>query len=298
MIRYVVITLCLLLTMYSLSAQQLLGMSGGLTVPAATMREAGMFRMGGNFLPEPINPDRMDYNTGNYFFDLTFFRFLELSYRSTLMRVKDPFDKTAVKWNRDRSVGVRLQVLKENGGWFGNRGLSEDKAASENKGLSRKSWIPSLAIGSTDILTTGKRSNHFTNEKSNLYYASIYLVADKQFCLGTPGTSQEGSRCSDTYGPGSNSLGTHRLGFTLGYYLPLYHRSRYTGIFGGIWYAPFSDDLLRVYAEYDGKGVALGARVMLWKQLEAYALCYRFEGVAAGISWGINLFDIRERRRK
>lgn len=128
-------------------AQYMMGMTGLLNTPSAEMNETGRFMVGGNFLPESMNP--YSYHTGNYFVNLTFFSFLELAYRETLL--KSSYMTSKPKFNQqDRSMSVKLQPLKEG------------------------KWWPALAIGANDpIKSLG------TN-----YYRSIYGAITKHFLFG------------------------------------------------------------------------------------------------------------------
>ena len=79
---------CLLLLLLGCSmgvqAQYSMGNTGLLNIPTADMQEAGTFMGGGNYLPNGMTP--FNFNTGNYFVNITFLSFLELSYRCTLLK--------------------------------------------------------------------------------------------------------------------------------------------------------------------------------------------------------------------
>jgi len=70
------------------------------------MNADGTFIVGGNYLPK-INQPVFGYNTGNYYFNLTFLPFLEVVYKLTLIR-------TSENINQDRSASFKLQLVKEN----------------------------------------------------------------------------------------------------------------------------------------------------------------------------------------
>lgn len=98
-------------------------------------------------------PDFWDYNSGNYFLNVTFLPCLEVGYRCTLMKLKTG------KWNQDRSVSLRIRPLKEGRYW------------------------PSVVVGSSDALTTGQL-NTFSGETGNRYFSSVYGGATKHFQSG------------------------------------------------------------------------------------------------------------------
>lgn len=130
-----------------LRAQYMMGTTGLLHTPSAEMNETGRFMIGGNFLPEKMNPRAQ--NSGNYFVNLTFFSFLEVAYRETLEKTSYMTDKP--KFNQqDRSIAIKLQPLKEG------------------------KWWPALAIGANDPIRSLGRN----------YYRSIYGVITKHFLFG------------------------------------------------------------------------------------------------------------------
>lgn len=139
-----------------LHAQYSMGVTGLLTIPSADMQADGMFMAGGNYLPEAVTPGYWDYNTGNYYVNITFLPFVEMAYRCTLLRGN--FDK-GNKWQQDRSVSLRLRPLKEG------------------------KWWPAVVVGSNDAFTTNKL-NPFDESKGNRYFSSIYAVATKHWSLG------------------------------------------------------------------------------------------------------------------
>ncbi|WP_455673057.1 YjbH domain-containing protein [Phocaeicola sp.] len=97
---------------HTVHAQYMLGTTGMLNIPTADRQEPGTVMLGGNYLPEQVMPDRFGYNTGNYFVSISFFSFLELAYRETLM--KSSYMSTKRKYKeQDRSYSIRLCVLKE-----------------------------------------------------------------------------------------------------------------------------------------------------------------------------------------
>ena len=103
---YILLLLCLPLFV---KAQMTSGTKGLLKIPTAEMYEDGSFVFGGNYLPEEITPERFYYNTGNYFLNLTFLPFIDVTYRCTLIKNR----KSGKYTEQDRTFGVRLQLFKE-----------------------------------------------------------------------------------------------------------------------------------------------------------------------------------------
>lgn len=121
------------------------GTTGLLNVPSAEMQTDGTFFFGANYLPDQFTPDDFNYNTGNYYFNITFLPFLEINYRLTIFKFNNG------EFNQDRSFGMRLRMLKE------------------------KKWIPSFVIGGNDFYSSsGLKSSYFT---------SVYGVTTKKIIL-------------------------------------------------------------------------------------------------------------------
>ena len=137
------------------SAQSTLGMTGLLNTPDANMQTDGLFMAGANIMPEDMMPEVWDYNSGNYFLNITFFPFLEVAYRCTLFKDES---NPVNKWQQDRSVSLRLRPLKE--GYF----------------------HPSVVVGSNDVFTTHEL-NVLNKATGNRNFSSIYTVATKKIDL-------------------------------------------------------------------------------------------------------------------
>lgn len=123
-----------------------MGNTGLMNIPTADMQEQGTFLLGGNYLPDGMTP--FNYNTGNYFANITFLSFVELSYRCTLLKTQR-YDGKRGYFQQDRSMTARVRPLKEGKYW------------------------PALVIGMNDP---------FKNTGTN-YYASVYGVATKGFSI-------------------------------------------------------------------------------------------------------------------
>lgn len=51
-----------------IKAQYTMGTTGMMNIPTAEMQQTGTFMIGGNYLPEELNPFK--YNSGNYFVNI------------------------------------------------------------------------------------------------------------------------------------------------------------------------------------------------------------------------------------
>ena len=126
-------------------SQPLAGTTGLLNIPSANMQEDGTFMAGANYLPISLTPPEWDYNTGNYYLNITFLPFMEISYRMTLYKLagSNHFN------NQDRSLSARFRIVKE------------------------KEYFPSVVIGSNDMYSS---SQGFTVDR---FFTSFYLTATK-----------------------------------------------------------------------------------------------------------------------
>lgn len=130
-----------------LKAQYTMGTTGQLNIPTAEMQETGTFMIGGNYLPKKMVP--FNYNTANYFINITFFSWLELSYRCILL--KSTYMTSKAKYNQqDRSLSARLRPVKEG------------------------KYLPAIVIGTNDPF----------KDKGKNYFASVYGVATKTMAWG------------------------------------------------------------------------------------------------------------------
>lgn len=139
----------------TVEAQYTMGTTGLLNIPTADMQPDGTLMAGGNYLPQQLMPASWNYNTGNYFANITFLPFLEVAYRCTLLRGEF---KAGNEWQQDRSVSLRLRPLKEG------------------------RWWPALVVGSADAFTTGQL-NMFDEAKGNRFFSSVYGVATKHLAV-------------------------------------------------------------------------------------------------------------------
>ena len=129
-----------------MQAQYSMGNTGLLNIPTADMQKIGTFMGGGNYLPDGMTPFK--FNTGNYFVNITFLSFIEVSYRCTLLKTKR-YDGKKGYFQQDRSMTARIRPLKEG------------------------KYHPSLVIGMDDP---------FKNSGTN-YFATVYGVMTKSFSI-------------------------------------------------------------------------------------------------------------------
>lgn len=140
----------LLTSSFYLNAQSTLGVTGLLNSPSAEMSPDGTVKIGGNFLPIGFLPDTWDYNTFNYFINITPVPFLEIAITNTAF---DLYDQGKFS-NIDRAICIRVRPLKEGKFW------------------------PAVVVGSNDVLTTGALLGAGAGNK---YFGTTYLALSKHF---------------------------------------------------------------------------------------------------------------------
>ncbi|MBR2150323.1 MAG: YjbH domain-containing protein [Prevotella sp.] len=147
------------LTMMSVAVwgQQSLGMPGLIHVPTADMDSAGIARIGAQYVPKEIVPDRMTcdgekFNSFTNYLSITLFRWIEVSYGYTLWKMhknKNPNEKTGF-YSRDRYVSLRLQPIQE------------------------AKWWPSVVVGAIDLW-----GSHDGGISASNHYRNYYLALSK-----------------------------------------------------------------------------------------------------------------------
>jgi hypothetical protein len=140
----------ILLTSTFLSSQTTLGVSGLLNSPNAVMSPDKTVKVGGNFLPKQFTTDTWDYHTFNFYINITFLSFVEISMNNTAF---DLWNQNYFS-NVDRSISLRIRAIKEGRYW------------------------PSVVIGSNDIVST---TSLFGYAEGNKYFGTHYLALSKHF---------------------------------------------------------------------------------------------------------------------
>lgn len=66
--------------------------------PSAEMQQDKTVMIGGGFLNENLTPPRFNYNTYNYYLNVTIFPCLEIAYTCTLFKVNSSMGSGNLKW--------------------------------------------------------------------------------------------------------------------------------------------------------------------------------------------------------
>ena len=150
-------------------AQYVYGTTGLLHAPSADMQRDKTFLCGFSYLQVAATPKHWNYDTWNYYINITLFPWLEVGYTCTLHKIGLPQYGYSYKFrNQDRQFSARLRVWKE--GWW-------------------KEWTPQIVVGANDPST-----NDVLGDPNNVYnkrldYHRNGPVAGVNFQFALPATS-------------------------------------------------------------------------------------------------------------
>jgi len=157
--RHIIIYIALLLVSIRMTAQQHVGMAGMIHVPTADFDSVGVARVGAQYVPKEMIPDRMTcdgekFNSLTNYLSITPFHWIEIGYGYTLWKMHKNKDVTQPTgfYTKDRYFSVAIRPLREGRYW------------------------PSVAIGANDFW--GSRDN---GESGSKYYQNFYLALSKHF---------------------------------------------------------------------------------------------------------------------
>ena len=207
------------------------GMTGLLHLVNAEVQEDGTFMLGGNMLHKENIPSKRwwgDYNTYNYYINLTLFDRIEIAYICTLVKGKEGiYHWPEFTWgkfvNQDRHFAGKIQLVKE-GEWWEH--------------------MPAIAVGVSDPTTGGKSdylNMNVAGSRNNGFFNRWFAAVTKHFQI--------------PYG----ELGVHAT------YLKN-KRTDYplNGLGWGINFRPDFHKNLNVIIEHDTKTLNVGAIYSLW----------------------------------
>ena len=209
------------------------GMTGLLHMVNAEIQKDATFMLGGNMLHKQNIPNKHwwstntgNYNTYNYYINLTLFDRIEIAYICTLIKGRKEWP--SYTWgkfvNQDRHFAGKIQLVKE-GEWWKH--------------------MPAIAIGVSDP-TTGAQSDGYyyggTSGSGNGFFNRWFAAITKHFNIKHAG-----------------ELGVHAT------YL-YNERTEYplNGPAFGINFRPNFHKNLNLIAEYDAKTINVGAIYSLW----------------------------------
>ena len=226
--RILIIGGLLLLLLNTAKAQFTYGTTGLLHMPTADMQQDKTFMGGGGLLNKYASPSRWNYDTWNYYINITILPWLEVAYTCTIF---DEMRGIVHMMNQDRSFHGRLRVWKE--GWW-------------------KDWTPQIVAGVNDF-TTGAGTDYkdmAIEGDGNGYLNRYYIAATKHLSWN----GEWGIHAAYVYNKrGKDKLNGTAIGFDYQFALP--ETSFLNKAVNG----------LNLMAEYDSKFVNIGAKYTLWK---------------------------------
>ena len=235
--RFLLIGWIILSCVFSASAQYTYGTTGLLHAPSADMQQDKTFMFGGSYLPPHATPSAWNYDTWNYYINITFFPWLEVGYTCTLFSAEwlgvDKYGYSGFT-NQDRSFHGRLRLWKE--GWW-------------------KPWTPQIVVGGNDVLHGSANGGDIgvvegNANNGNAFFQRYYVALTKHLSW----YGKWGMHAAYVY---SKRLGHKFDGPTLGvdYSFALPETSTLNKLVNG----------LNLIAEYDSKNVNIGAKYTCWK---------------------------------
>ena len=212
-------------------AQFTYGTTGLLHMPTADMQKDKTFMAGGSYLNKHATPSRWDYNTGNYYINITFFPWLELAYTCTIAEGMIDRGVMIHMINQDRSFHGRLRLWKE--GWW-------------------KEWTPQIVIGVNDPTSGagGDYTNMGVEGDGNGSFNRYYIAATKHLSWH----GEWGVHAAYVYNRRyKDKLNGPAIGVDYQFALP---ESSFLNK---------AVNRLNLMAEYDSKFVNIGAKYTFWK---------------------------------
>ena len=224
----------------SAKAQYVYGTTGLLHAPSADMQRDKTFMCGFSYLQVAATPKHWNYDTWNYYINITLFPWLEMGYTCTLHKIGLPAYGYSYKFrNQDRQFSGRLRVWKE--GWW-------------------KDWTPQVVIGvndpsTNDVLGDPDKDDYgftATSAVGNGHWNRYYIAATKHF--GFDGTGTLGTHLGYVY---NKRMDYRRNGPVAGvnFRFGLPETSFWTRALNG----------MDVIAEYDSHSLNCGVGYHFWK---------------------------------
>ena len=228
MLRKLFFVVCFMFLGLSAMAQFTYGTTGLLHTPTADMQKDKTFMAGGSYLNKHATPSRWNYNTWNYYINITFFPWLEVAYTCTIF---DEMIGNVHMVNQDRNFSGRLRLWKE--GWW-------------------KEWTPQIVVGVNDPTSGsgGDYTNLGVEGDGNGYLNRYYIAATKHIDW----YGEWGIHAAYVYNKrNKDKLNGTAIGVDYQFALP--ETSFLNKAVNG----------LNLMAEYDSKFMNIGAKYSLWK---------------------------------
>lgn len=227
------------------------GTTGLLHMPTADMQRDKTVMVGGSYLSEGATPDHWNYDTYNYYLNITLFPFLEIGYTCTLHKFAMPAMGLSEKFrNQDRQFSGRLRVIKEGQFW---------------------KYMPAIVLGGNDVLTRdwqqeGDKGFADPSDQGNGHWNRWYIAASKHL---------------DLYG----DFGIHTA-----YLYNRRADYKLNGLALGVNWTPQIHSNFNLMAEYDSRTVNCGLAYSFWKDhINVVTELNDFKYLSAGVYFKIHL---------
>lgn len=253
--RFIVLNVLLLLSVCAVKAQYTYGTTGLLHMPTADMQRDKTFMAGGGYLNSQATPSRWNYNTWNYYINITFFPWLEVAYTCTIFDEWARGGKVYMK-NQDRSFHGRLRLWKE--GWW-------------------KEWTPQIVVGVNDFTTGGGTdyTDMAIEGNGNGFFNRYYVAATKHISWH----GEWGIHAAYVY----NRRYKDKLNgpaFGVNYQFALAGENFFQKAING----------LNLMGEYDSKHVNIGATYSIWKDhINIIGELYECKHPSVGVFFKVHL---------
>ena len=230
--KRIIVPLFFLFIFIKVYSQYSYGTTGLLHMPTAEMQQDKTFMFGGSYLNKHATPSRWNYNTGNYYINITFFPWLEVAYTCTIFDEWTRGGKVYMV-NQDRNFSGRIRLWKERM-W--------------------KDWTPQIVVGVNDPTTGAGRGTDYTDMDiegdGNGYFNRYYIAATKHLTWH----GEWGVHAAYVYNKrGKDKLNGPAIGVDYRFALP--ETSTLNKMVNKV----------KLMAEYDSKYVNVGARYAFWK---------------------------------
>ena len=240
------------------------GTTGLLHMPTADMQKDKTFLFGGSFLNKNMTPSpQWNYDTYNYYVNITFFPWLEISYDLTLNQGKPGKYWPKRTWgkfvNQDRQFGARFRLWKE--GWYYD-------------------WTPQVVFGTNDPGSHERNGGGkiiIDDDHNTNHYTRFFLAATKH--LTFEGVGEIGAHAALIYSREDNNYFT-RPAFGANFELQLLETDKWQKWVNG----------LNLMGEFDGEGINVGASYKIWRDnINVIAELHECKYFSGGIYFKLHL---------
>lgn len=262
--KYIIVACLIFLFPLRVLGQYSYGTTGLLHMPTGEMQQDKTFLFGGSFLNKNMTPNpQWNYDTYNYYVNITFFPWLEISYDLTLNQGKPGKYWPKRTWgkfvNQDRQFSARFRLWKE--GWYYD-------------------WTPQVVFGTNDPGSHERNGGGkiiIDDEHNTNHYTRFFLAATKH--LAFEGVGEIGAHAALIYSREDNNYFT-RPAVGANFELQLLEMDKWQKWVNG----------LNLMGEFDGEGINVGASYKIWRDnINVIAELHECKYFSGGIYFKLHL---------